>query len=185
MKARVVNNAGKLDVWGTIRWELIRWGVVLLGMVPGIAGILVRYVFYLGLTKSREGFFRILEGVIIEYPEGLSIGKNSGINAGSWINARGNVKIGAEVIIGPYCIIHSANHISDDLEMPIQYQGHQHEPVVIEDNVWLGARVTVLPGVRIGSGAIVGAGSVVTKDIPSNAIATGTPAQVIRIRGNV
>jgi acetyltransferase-like isoleucine patch superfamily enzyme len=55
-------------------------------------------------------------------------------------------------------------------------------PVTIGDNVWMGARVTVLPGVTIGENAVIGAGSVVTKDIPPNAIAVGNPAQVLRLR---
>ena len=65
----------------------------------------------------------------------------------------------------------------------IKNQGVTSQPIVIGDNVWLGCRVTVLGNITIGSGTIVGAGSVVTKSIPENVIAAGNPCKVIRVRG--
>jgi acetyltransferase-like isoleucine patch superfamily enzyme len=165
-----------------LTWELIRWLVVPLSIVPGVAGIIIRYVVLRWLVKESRGFFRVLERVTIEYPEGLSLGRGVGFNLGCWINARGGVTIGDNVIMGPYCVIHSANHRLDQLDVPVQQQGFEEKPVRIGNNVWLGARVTVLPGVTIADNAVVGAGAVVTKDIPSNAIAIGNPAHVIRLR---
>jgi acetyltransferase-like isoleucine patch superfamily enzyme len=165
-----------------LTWELIRWLVVPLSIVPGVAGIIIRYVVLRWLVKESRGFFRVLERVTIEYPEGLSLGRGVGLNLGCWINARGGVTIGDNVIMGPYCVIHSANHRLDQLNVPVQQQGFEEKPVRIGNNVWLGARVTVLPGVTIADNAVVGAGAVVTKDIPSNAIAFGNPAHVIRLR---
>ena len=68
-------------------------------------------------------------------------------------------------------------------DIPMRLQGHrQYQPVLIEDDVWIGARAIILPGLRIGKGAIVGAGSVVTKDVPPYAICVGNPARVIKSR---
>jgi acetyltransferase-like isoleucine patch superfamily enzyme len=114
----------------------------------------------------------------------LRVGKNSGWNWGCWINAYGGITIGSNVIIGPYCVIHSANHIFADTTIPINKQGFEKLPVKIEDDCWLGAKVIVLPGVTIGKGCVIGAGSVVTHDIPEYSVAVGNPAKVIRSRKN-
>ncbi len=111
----------------------------------------------------------------------VEIGDNSGIG----LNARiGAVKIGNNVMMGPDVVILSRNHNYDRVDIPMKFQGSGDEqPVVIEDDVWIGTRVIILPGVHIGRGCIIGAGSVVTKDIPSYSIAAGNPARVIRMRG--
>jgi acetyltransferase-like isoleucine patch superfamily enzyme len=170
-----------LTLWQIIKWEIVRWLIVLTGGVPGIAGIALRYVVLRWFVRGR-GFFRVLERVVIEYPNGLSIGRNVGLNTGCWINARGGVTLGDDVILGPYCVIHSANHRVGRLDIPIRNQGYDEAPVYIGNNVWLGAQVIVLPGVTIGDNAVIGAGAVVTHDIPPNAVAAGNPARVIRTR---
>ena len=167
-----------------LKWELTRWLIITVSIIPGVVGIVFRFLVLRWLVGESKGFFRILERVTIEYPRGLRIGRRAGLNIGCWINARGGVTIGNNVIIGPYCVIHSANHRMDNLETPIAIQGYENKPVCIEDDVWIGARVVILPGVTIGEKAVVGAGSVVTKDIPSKAVAVGNPAQVIRMRTN-
>lgn len=118
----------------------------------------------------------------VEYRRRLRVGKNSGWNWGTWINAQGGVIIGSDVLIGPECIIHSANHRFDRTDIPIRSQGYEKATVVIEDDCWLGANVTVLPGVRIGKGSVVGAGSVITHDIPPYSVAVGNPARVLKSR---
>jgi maltose O-acetyltransferase len=118
----------------------------------------------------------------VEHRQNLQVGKNSAWNWGCWINAMGGVKIGANVIIGPYCVIHSGNHNFDDLDKPIMFQGFTKKPVEIGDNCWLGASVIVLPGVRIGSGSVIGAGSVVTRNVPPNSVVVGNPARILRSR---
>ncbi|MBN2501245.1 MAG: acyltransferase [Anaerolineales bacterium] len=163
-------------------WEFFRWLIIILGDIPGVVGVFLRYLFLRPFFKHSDGFFRMLERVVVEYPHGLSLGKDVGFNIGCWVNARGDVTIGDYVILGPYCVIHSANHNMESLDVPVQQQGFVEMPVTIGDNVWMGARVTVLPGVTIGENAVIGAGAVVTKDIPPNAIAVGNPAQVLRLR---
>ncbi len=172
----------KLSLGEILKWEFIRWIIIISGIVPGVVGVGLRYILLRFLIGNSKGFFRIFERVIIEYPKGLNLGHNAGINAYCWINARGGVSIGDDTILGPYCVIHSANHRMDQLDVPLQFQGHEPQEVHIGKNVWLGARVTVLPGVSIGDNAVVGAGAVVTKDICPYAVAVGNPAHVIRMR---
>lgn len=105
------------------------------------------------------------------------IGDHSGIGAYSSI---GTVKIGSYVMMGTHCLLISQNHRFSDLTIPMCQQGFQHdEPIIIEDDVWIGSRVIILPGVRIGRGSIIGAGAVVTKDVESHTIVGGNPAKII------
>lgn len=107
----------------------------------------------------------------------VEVGDDVSINYGTAVSARTLVRIGDRVKIGPYCVISDA-----ELPLPLAIAGDD-EPRAIEigSDVWLGARVTVLPGARIGHGAVVSAGSVVAGEIPSGAIAAGVPAKVLRI----
>lgn len=118
----------------------------------------------------------------IEHPENLYIGKNVGWNYGCWINAHGGVIIGDNTVLGPYCVIHSANHKFGKVDVPICRQGHVLKPVFIGEDCWLGAHVTVVPGTIIEKGCVIGAGSVVTKHIPPYSVAVGNPARVIKKR---
>ncbi len=108
----------------------------------------------------------------------LEIGERVFINYGCSIAAARFVHIGSFCSIGTYVNILDTNF--HRLEPEMRDQRPEPEPVFLEDNVWLGARVIVLPGVRIGTGSAIGAGSVVTKDIPPRSLAVGMPARVIR-----
>lgn len=111
----------------------------------------------------------------------ISIGDNSGIGVNAFIE--GPVKIGKNVMMGPDVIMITKNHEFSRIDIPVNLQGNRDKkPIRIGDDVWIGARVIVLPGVRIGCGAIIGAGAVVVKDIPDWAIAAGNPAQVVKFR---
>ena len=109
------------------------------------------------------------------------IGDHSGIGPSSIF--QGRVTIGTDVMIGRECYIYTQNHEHSDTLTLMRTQGYEEErPVVIGNDVWIGSRVTILPGVHIGDGAIVGASSVVTKDVPDYAIACGNPARVVSYR---
>lgn len=111
----------------------------------------------------------------------LKIGDNSGIGEKSELY--GDITIGKDVMMGTGCIIYTRNHKFDSLDVPMRKQGFDEvKPVVIGDDVWIGGRVTILPGVHIGNGAVIGAGSVVTKDVPDFAVVGGNPAKVIKYR---
>ncbi|MCX5653999.1 MAG: acyltransferase [Planctomycetota bacterium] len=110
------------------------------------------------------------------------IGKWVHIGEASMVTAGESVEIGDDVVIGPQTIIVDADHACEDVNQPIRVQGLVTKPIRIEQGVWLGGHVNVLKGVTIGRGAIIGAGSTVTRDIPPYAIAVGVPARVIRYR---
>jgi acetyltransferase-like isoleucine patch superfamily enzyme len=95
----------------------------------------------------------------------------------------GGVTIGNHTRIACHTVIVASNHNFDDVTKNIHEQGVNAKGVVIGNDVWIGAGVRILDGVHIGDHVVIGAGSVVTKDIPENAIAVGVPARVIRKRG--
>ncbi|KAF0219932.1 MAG: galactoside [Geobacteraceae bacterium] len=113
----------------------------------------------------------------------VEIGENSGIG----LNARlGAVAMGRDVMMAPDVVILSRNHNYDDMNLPMRSQGNADErPVCIADDVWIGTRVIILPGLKIGKGAILAAGAVVTKDVPEYAIVGGNPARIIKYRNVV
>ena len=117
--------------------------------------------------------------VRIKHRENLTLGDGVCINDDVWINAVGGVTIGNNVLIGPKVVIHSANHKFSNPEIPITEQGHTLKPVIIEDDVWVGASTVILAGVTIGEGAVVGAGSVVTKNVEAYTVVAGNPAHII------
>jgi acetyltransferase-like isoleucine patch superfamily enzyme len=86
------------------------------------------------------------------------------------------------VLIAQDCIFRAGNHVFERIDIPIRKQGHAGGDIVIEDDVWIGARVILLAGVSIGRGAIVAAGAVVTKSVPPYAIVGGIPARLIKMR---
>lgn len=111
----------------------------------------------------------------------LHIGNNSGIG----INARiyGKVYIGNDVMMGPECVIYTKNHKHDRIDESMNKQGETEElPVIIKNDIWIGHRVIILPGVIVGDHSIIAAGAVVTKDVPPWAIVGGCPAKVLKYR---
>lgn len=111
----------------------------------------------------------------------LSIGDNSGIGKHSFL--QGEVVIGSNVMMGAECLIYTQNHEFSRKDVPMYHQGYKvAKRVLISDDVWIGGRVIILPGVTVGQGAIIGAGAVVTKDVPDYAIVGGNPAKIIRYR---
>lgn len=116
----------------------------------------------------------------------IKIGKNAGLSAQTIIHSTNDcpVYIGNDVIIGPQSYISAGgNYHFDRLDIPIREQGINPDGGIrLKDNVWLGGRVTVLGGVTMESGSIAGAGAVVNKSIPANAICAGVPAKVLKKR---
>lgn len=116
-----------------------------------------------------------------EFEYDLKIGENSGIGIRSVVPPM--VTIGDNVMMGPDCHIFTAFHEFSRTDIPMRDQGYsERKPVVIGNDVWIGIRVIIMPGVHIGNGVVIGAGSIVTKDVPDYAIVAGVPARVIRFR---
>lgn len=122
----------------------------------------------------------MIEGLVavtikVDSGASLSIGDRVYMNAGASIEAYHRLVIGNDVLFGPYASIID-DHRHQVEPGAVRYKG----PTIVGDNVWLGRNVAVLPGVTIGDGAVIGVNSVVTRSIPPNTFAAGSPAQVIR-----
>lgn len=136
----------------------------------------------------------------------ISIGKNCSIQPYAFISSNGGfIQIGDNCSVNPFCVLYGGggltigNNVSIATGVTIVPQSHRvlsglvqsfntgtiKQPVVIEDNVWLGAKSTVLGGVTIGKGAIVAAGAVVIKDVPKGAYVGGVPAKVLKFRDGI
>lgn len=125
----------------------------------------------------------LLNGVLIlTYGGNIKIGDSCSINPYTVLYGHGNLTIGNNVLIAGHCLIIPANHNFDDISMPISKQGLTKKGIVIEDDVWIGSGCRILDGVRIGKGAVVAAGAVVNKDVPSFAVVGGVPARIIKLR---
>ncbi len=112
--------------------------------------------------------------------EKIELGDYSGIGLNCEVY---NVKIGKYVMMGPEVIVFYRQHKFDRTNVPMMFQGYGSElTVIIEDDVWIGRRCIIMPGVHIGEGAIIAAGSVVTKDVPDFAIVGGVPARIRKYR---
>lgn len=114
------------------------------------------------------------------------VGDNCALNSNVMINADigGTILIGDWVIIAPNVVIRASGHIFSDPDRPIRLQGHKPGKIIIEDDVWIGANAVILQDIKLGHGAIVGAGAVVTHDVEPYQIVAGVPAKVIGSRLN-
>ena len=142
-----------------------------------------------GDTEKRDGILKklipdlgerctILSPFMTDYGRYCRIGADTFINHGAYLMDCGGITIGRHCFIGPNCGMYTANHPISPRE---RNQGLENaKPIVIGDNCWLGGDVTILPGVTIGENTVIGAGSVVTKDIPANVVAVGNPCRVLR-----
>lgn len=111
---------------------------------------------------------------------GISIGSGSGLGVNCLVH--GPLEIGEKVMMGPDVVILTHTHNIDRTDIPMGDQGSRVEKVTIGNDVWIGMRSIIMPGVKIGNGAVIGAGAVVTKDVPDYAIVGGVPAKFIKFR---
>jgi acetyltransferase-like isoleucine patch superfamily enzyme len=114
----------------------------------------------------------------------IIIGNNVGIGEFAYLGGAGGLEIGDECIVGQYLSCHPENHNYQDLTISIRHQGVNRKGIKIENNCWIGSKVTILDGVTIGSGSIIAAGSVISKSFPENSIIGGIPARLIKSRKN-
>ena len=116
-----------------------------------------------------------------QFPYNIELGDHSDIGFKAQIH--GKVKIGNDVMMGPEVSIWTRNHVMERVDIPMIDQGASSEkPVTIGNDVWICSRAIILPGVNVGNGAVIGAGAVVTKDVPEYAVVAGNPAKIIRFR---
>ncbi len=157
--------------------EIKEYVMIIISLIPGRLGSRIRrkYIDFKSIGKNTF----INEWCRFYHPKNITIGDNSGIGLHTIMNGAGGITIGNNVVIGPEVLIWSQNHIYENPNIPIMYQGWEYKSVVIEDDVWLGARAIILPGVHIGKGAVISAGSVVARDVISGTICMGFPARKI------
>lgn len=146
-----------------------------------------RFGYWLRRRLCEKIFLYCGENVIIKKNayfgdgSGMVIGHNSQLGEDCVVPR--DLVIGNDVVMGPQVIIYAISHEFSSLDKPIRLQGATpRKTPVIGDDVWIGARVVIMPGVRIGSHAVIGTGSIVTRDVPELAVAAGIPARVIRYR---
>jgi len=130
------------------------------------------------LVADRVMIMSTVATTAIDVMGTLEIGERAFINYGGSISAEQLVRIGPRCSLGPHVMI--MDNGFHRLEPDRRDERPESRPVVLEENVWLGARAIVLPGVTIGAHSVIGAGSVVTRDIPPRSLAAGLPARVIR-----
>ena len=159
--------------------------------IYGLYRLVISFVMFSFITSFRNLFCRIICGKVGKYvyfsrnidlrkPSNVFIGDNTIINKRVLLDGRGGMlKIGSNVDIAQDVYIWTLEH---------DINGDNHDPigsdVIIEDYVWIGARATILPGVKIGRGAVVGTASLVTKDVPPMSVVGGIPASVLKMRNN-
>lgn len=163
--------------------EFASWVQQLVSLLPdGKVGYTLRRWFYRGRLKSC-GHFAAMSGFKIFGTQTVSIGSRVTFNVGVVIDgSHGEIRIGDDVLMGPYCVLRAADHGFDDVSRPIREQEYVSGTIIVEDDVWLGSHVVVKGGVTIGRGSVIGAHSVVTKDIPPYSVAIGVPARVATTR---
>jgi acetyltransferase-like isoleucine patch superfamily enzyme len=153
--------------------------------------VMSKFSFFIDEVRKRKSFpnVRIARSAWIHpsamvFPESgyIEIGENSTLNEYCTVHGLGGVKIGNGVRIGCHTVIHSVYHHFERLDIPVWKQGEYGKPIVIGDDVWIGAHCTILGGLSIGAHSVIGAHSLVTRDIPPYSVAYGVPCRVHRSR---
>lgn len=157
--------------------ELIRGWTYLLAFISG--GNFLRPA----RLRFRGGNVKISPTAFFKFPGQISIGHNTFINhhCNIWAAPGGPIMIGDDVLLGPGVCVIASNHGIHAGEL-IRMQEGEDAPIVIGNDVWIGANACVLAGVEIGAGSVIGAGAVVTRNLPPNTVCAGVPAKVIRTR---
>ncbi|PPR50201.1 MAG: Galactoside O-acetyltransferase [Alphaproteobacteria bacterium MarineAlpha5_Bin5] len=140
-----------------------------------------KYLYSILFLKTGKNF-NILDGVIIQSPDRVKIGNNVSIHQFTLIDAQSEIEIGDHVAIGSHVSIISSSHIFSDPTKLIKDQGIESAKIEIGNNVWIGTQSTILKGVKIGDNSIIGANTLVNKDVPPNSIVGGSPFRVLSIR---
>lgn len=180
--------------------------IALFAWIPSLPGLIFRLLawrpFFKKCVNTRFGAGLTIAGMAnISMDAGVRLGKDCFLTAsqgslvlGKYVSVspcvhlgadHGEIIIGDYVAIGPCTILRAANHHFSSLDVPVILQGHDFGRIIIEDDVWIGANCVITPDVRIGKGAIIGAGAVVTKDVDAGSIVGGVPAHIIGWRGQV
>ncbi|AKD56049.1 acyltransferase [Spirosoma radiotolerans] len=156
-------------------WSTIGTGVYLSGLGKG--------KIIIGRSSGIGSYSQIIISTSFNnIGEHITIGNNVGIGQFSSLGGSGGLEIHDNCIIGQYFSCHPENHNYSNINLLIKDQGTTRSKIVIGQNCWIGAKVTILAGVYVGNNCVIAAGAVVTKSIPDNAVVAGVPAKIIKIR---
>lgn len=136
----------------------------------------VRRRFFQLIDRPEDDTFCLFPPFYTDYGRNITVGRNVFINSGCHFQDQGGITIGDGALIGHSVVLATLDHDKDPAKRHILHPA----PIVLGENVWIGANATVLSGVTIGDGAIVAAGAVVTRDVPPNTVVGGVPARVLR-----
>ena len=188
-----------------IKKLLFQFYISILSSIPTEVGKRLRYYAYKPLFKKVSGKFSIDTGVTILGFENITLGGNIAFMRNSYIYAHdggvlmigdnftlnsnsqlgasfGKIVIGDDCAIAPNCVIRAANHTFDNPDIPFREQGHTYGEIIIEDDVWVSSNCVITANTKIGKSSIIGAGSVVTKDVEAYSVVGGVPARLIKKR---
>jgi maltose O-acetyltransferase len=173
---------GHLKITEVLFLELESLLLWLFNSFPCFLGFALRSGIYKLLLKELGGFAWIQSRVTVVYSYKLKVGKFFAVNSGTYINAMGGITIGDHVVIGPNVTISSGKHPIEGKLPPIITRPSNPLPIIIEDDVWIGAGAAILPGITLKKGTVVGANSVVTRDTEEYSVVVGAPARKVRLR---
>ncbi len=179
--------------------------ISIVSSIPTEIGIRLRAVAYRFLFKKCGRNLRVDSGVTILGFENISLGDNISIMKNSYIYAHdggeltigdnftlnsnsqlgasfGKIIIGNDCAIAPNCLLRASNHRFDNPDIPFRKQGHTYGEIILEDDIWIASNSVITADTKIGRGSIIGAGSIVTKNIEPFSIVGGVPAKLIRKR---
>lgn len=162
--------------------EFEAWFLWISDFFPGLVGMFLRSLFLKCILKKSAGLPLTQRRVTFVYSNRIIVGKYLGINSGTYINGKGTIQMGDFVLIGSNVTISSGIHPIDRTDIPIFSRPTVPKPIIIEDDVWIGAGAVILPGVRLRKGTVVGANSIVNKDTEEYSVVVGAPAKKIRSR---
>jgi acetyltransferase-like isoleucine patch superfamily enzyme len=147
------------------------------------AGTILSSKYGGSITIGKNCFIR-RGAMLLTYGGNIVLGDYCGVNIYSVLYGHGGLLVGDYVQFAAHCVVIPANHGFDSLDMPIWKQPLSKKGISIENDVWVGANVSILDGVQIGQGAVIGAGSVVTKNISPYSVNIGNPAKTIKFRAD-
>jgi len=180
---RIKSPIGLIIYYSIGRYLPVSYSPLSFKLTKPFRGFLCKLIFKKcgkNINIEKNAFFG--NGIDLEIGDNSTIGINSYIGG---IGSGGKLVIGNNVMMARDVIILTRTHNFENVYEPINTQGGENFTVTIGDDVWIGARVIILPGVNIGNGVIIGAGAVVTKDIAQYSIVGGVPAKLIRVRNKM
>jgi acetyltransferase-like isoleucine patch superfamily enzyme len=160
----------------------LQWQELMALMPSSPAFLRLRAAYYREVLADCGPGLEVSQNVILKFPERLTLGADVFFNRGAFLAAHAPITIGDRASIGPFVIINSGDHRYADRSRPIREQGHNRQPIKIEDDVWIGAHAVILKGTVLGEGCVVAAGAVVTKNVRPFGVVAGVPAQLIKER---